>query len=172
MKRIATTAALASLLAASAFADPLPQGIKPGFSGANLDVAQHTTQEQATLTLKGVGVCENFKIVWGDGSAETVTYFDFGYGASSAALVRTHQYTKPGTYFPSYSEIKGPTLSQQCGAGSTYPISNVKITSSTEPTTAATTSTTLGTRPTTTTARSVTTTTGNGRAMPSQLKKP
>ncbi len=105
----------------------LPAGYKPGFSGANLDAIQHTLLEQTTMAVTGIGTCENFKVDWNDGTSDTIASFDFGYGATLKPLIAKHHYTKVGTYYPSVSQITGPSLAMQCGSRSPMPNSHVSI---------------------------------------------
>lgn len=108
-------------------ADPLPAGYAPGFTGAKLSTHATGIHKDVGLSITGMGVCKNFKINWGD-STEVVAEFDFGYGGSSQALNKTHQYTKGGKYFPSVAEITGPSLNERCGSRSDVPDSSVTIT--------------------------------------------
>lgn len=128
LKTTAFAAALAAACVLSpALADPLPAGYSPGFTAAKLSTHTAAINKDVTLSVTGMGVCKNFKINWGDVS-ETISEFDFGYGGSAATLTKTHKYTKGGKYYPSVSEVFGPSLSDRCGSRTDVPDSSLTIT--------------------------------------------
>lgn len=84
-----------------------------GFTNApTFDKPYYFVNDEATLTVYGMGVCKNFVINWNDGQSETVAQHDFS--ANQNKLVVTHKYTSPKKYFPSVTAIAG-----QCGSRST-----------------------------------------------------
>ena len=87
-----------------------------GFTGSiSFDKPEYPVDEMVTMSLSGVGLCKNFTANWGDGTTTNIQsyYFD-----TDGPLHLKHKYTKAGPFYPVISEVKGPTIPEQCGSRS------------------------------------------------------
>lgn len=87
-----------------------------GFIAMTSDKPSYMVGEDVKVTVTGMGICKHFEVKWGDGPAQVIQQFDFGNNQNKLEL--THKYNQAQKFYPTVSEIFGPSLNERCGSRS------------------------------------------------------